>query len=71
MYMTGPKYIICDNPYKTVTDAVTGLEVRANPYNESLFVPDYVDPATSGFPTVGRCRLTLSNPCRKRLEPST
>ena len=49
--MTGPKYIICDNPDKTVTDAVTGLEVRANPYSESLFVPDYVDPETSGFPT--------------------
>ena len=49
--MTGPKYIVCDLPFKTNVDPVSGLEVRANPYNESLFVDGWVDAETSGYPT--------------------
>jgi hypothetical protein len=49
--MTGPKYILCNYPFATVVDPVTELDVRAQPYNESLFVEGWVDAATSGFAT--------------------
>jgi hypothetical protein len=49
--MTGPKYVLCDLPFKTNFDPVSGVEVRANPYNESLFVEGWVDLETSGYPS--------------------
>ena len=49
--MTGPKYILCDLPFKTKVDPVTGVESRVNPYNESLFVDGWEDEETSGYPS--------------------
>ena len=44
----GPKYLICDLPVRYETDPLTGIERRLRPNKDSLHVPNYVDPETSG-----------------------